>query len=118
TATASARLPTTSHNPTGNSPIVFEQDHSFPSTKSTTQHPRTCSPSLRQCFKMSALSHPASSNASASIGTVKGTVVIHGFSDLANFAVVPGEPKWVDADGIKGIAENAINQPATWPIHH
>lgn len=39
--------------------------YSFPSSKSTIQHPRTCGPSLRQWLRMSALSHPASSNASA-----------------------------------------------------
>jgi hypothetical protein len=34
--------------------------HAFPSTKSITQHPRTCGPSPRQWERMSSLSHPAS----------------------------------------------------------
>ena len=34
--------------------------HSFPSSRSSTQHPRTCGPSDRQCARMSALSQPAS----------------------------------------------------------
>ena len=34
--------------------------YSFPKIRSTTQHPRTCGPSLRQCFSTSSLSQPAS----------------------------------------------------------
>ncbi len=36
------------------------QAHSFPSTKSTTQQPRTCDPSPRQCARRCSFSHPAS----------------------------------------------------------
>ncbi len=48
------------------SPLVA--DHSFPSTKSTTQQPRTCSPGCRQWVSTSSLSQPASWRASARIG--------------------------------------------------
>src|SRR5215813_2326338 len=39
--------------------------HSFPSTRSMTQHPLTCGPGPRRCDRMSALSQPLSSKASA-----------------------------------------------------
>src|SRR5262245_36549004 len=42
--------------------------HALPRTRSTTQQPRTCGPSPRQWLRMSELSHPASSSASARIG--------------------------------------------------
>ena len=42
--------------------------HAFPSTRSTTQHPRTCGPGPRQWSRTSSLSHPASWSASARIG--------------------------------------------------
>ena len=42
--------------------------HSFPSRRSTTQHPRTCGPAPRQWSRMSASVQPASSRASARIG--------------------------------------------------
>ena len=43
--------------------------HAFPSTRSTTQHPRTCGPfASRQWLRMSSLSQPASWSASARIG--------------------------------------------------
>src|SRR5205823_1898984 len=50
-------------------PFRFGHDrHSLPSTKSTTQQPRTCGPSPRQWSRMSAFSHPASCSASDRIG--------------------------------------------------
>src|SRR5262249_31678140 len=39
--------------------------HSLPNSRSTTQHPLTCGPGPRRCDRMSALSQPASSRASA-----------------------------------------------------
>ncbi len=42
-------------------PSALKKDHSFPSTRSTTQHPRTCvALASRQWLRMSSLSHPAS----------------------------------------------------------
>ena len=43
--------------------------YDFPSTRSTTQHPRACGPWSRQWVSTSALSHPASWSASARIGS-------------------------------------------------
>ena len=45
------------------------RSYAFPSSRSTTQHPRACGPSPRQWASTSALSHPASSRASARIGS-------------------------------------------------
>jgi serine/threonine protein kinase len=42
--------------------------HSFPSSNSNTKHPLTCGPLLRQWFRISVLSQPASSRASARTG--------------------------------------------------
>ena len=46
-------------------PSVESNGYCLPSTKSTTQHPRTCGPGPRQWPKISSLSHPASCRASA-----------------------------------------------------
>ena len=51
-----------------NSSTLTASSYSFPSTRSTTQHPRTCDPGPRQWSSTSAFSHPASCRASARTG--------------------------------------------------
>jgi hypothetical protein len=61
--------PPTTRTPSSPRPPVRRQSsiYSFPSSKSNAQHPRTCTPELRRCAKMSASWHPPSSSASARI---------------------------------------------------
>src|SRR5262245_13012291 len=49
--------------------------YSFRRMRSTAQHPRTCGPVPRRCPSSSALSHPASSRASASTARPSGSRV-------------------------------------------
>ena len=89
---------------------VWHVDYSFPNTKSTTQQPRTCGPSLRQWFRIVLIVAPGSHKDIGQFGqAVEDTIIVDRLSE--------GDDGWAEPSGVdrhrsEGIAEDVTKETA------